>query len=181
MRRWHLGVSALTLSPERPVQSGLLAFHRTFFCVLLLPSLHPLPLMPAASAPRAALRARWACLAVCHRHGYAVAVASKPLDGADSRAVSVKAVSASASWLNLLLGAAQASGRFHAAEGRQPVAPGGAAFAAYPQSLRSLRYSTTAKPRLSRQLATPPKPRMKPFGRAPSSLKARRLREAGST
>jgi hypothetical protein len=105
----------------------------------------------------------------------------RDLNGADSRAVSVKAVSTAATWLNLLFGAAQASVRFHAAAGRQPVAPSGAAFAAYPQSLRSLRYSTTAKPRLSRQLATPPKPRVKPFGRAPSSLKARRLRKAGST
>ena len=70
----------------------------------------------------------------------------------------------------LLFGAAQASSRFRAAAGRQPVPPGGAAFAAYPQSLRSLRYSTTAKPRLSCQLATPPKPCPEPFGpRLPAS------------
>ena len=154
-------------------------FQRTFFIVLSPPSLHPLPLMPSASAPRAALHTSWACGMSLPRLRRRSGL--RAFNGADSRAVSVKTVSTAVTWLNLLFGAAQASVRFHAAAGRQPVAPSGAAFAAYPQSLRSLRYSTTAKPRLSRQLATPPKPRVKPFGRAPSSLKARRLRKAGST
>jgi len=60
----------------------------------------PVPAAPAHAARLAACR-------VCHRHGYADAMIQKTLNGADSRAVSVKAVSAAVSWLNLLFGAAQ--------------------------------------------------------------------------
>jgi hypothetical protein len=112
--------------------------------------------------------------------------------GAGNRAVSAKALFLlPPPALNLLFETAQASSRFRAAALRQPVAPGGAGLRHILGRSTSSRLACgdrlTAAVFRAREFppvtsaCTAPKPRPKPFGLAPASLRARRLRKAGST